>query len=259
MTHNDDRQLDLFKDPEPEKVEILEDLPLKPGQAAYANPRTEDGDKKKILLFPFLLLVILFLVVCAVFAYFYVSQNKKFTEKLARANMLISTQEQAFAELESELARTQQAGMEKDDALEKLRSRYDESKRSNIIRESRLESSLKKTKNEAEELKETQKKTISELGETRDEASKWQTVAKEDDQLRTRLLQKIEDLKSALNKNEAKMVQLTNELNEEINNNARLRSQVSTLKSEKNKLMNEIRRLEADINALINTPPPEQS
>ena len=259
MTKNGENKFDLFKDPEPEKVEILEDLPLKPGHAAYANPAAEDREKKKILLFPFLLLVILFLVFCAVFAYFYVSQNKKFTEKLDRANMLIRTQEQAFAELESDLAREQQAGMEKDDALNKLQKRYDESKRSNIIRESRLESSLKNSKTEAEELKETQKKTMSELGEIRDEASKWKTVSKEDDQLRSKLLQKIDDFRIELNKNEAKIVQLTNELNDEINNNAKLRNQITTLKSEKNKLMNEIRRLEADINALINTPPPEQS
>ena len=256
MIHDEESPFDQFKDPEPEEID---DLPLKPDHAAYPGQTQGSGEKRKMLLFPFLLLVFLFLVVCVVFAYFYISQNKKFTEKLDRASMLINTQEQAFAELESELARTQQAGMEKNDTLKKLQTRFDESKRSNIIRESRLESTLKKSRNETDTLKETHNKTLSEMGEIHDEAAKWQTVAKEDTQLRSTLLQKIERFKSELNKNEAKIVQLSNQLNDEINNNARLRNQITTLKSEKNRLMNEIRRLEADMNTLINTPPPEES
>jgi chromosome segregation ATPase len=258
MIRDGKNTFDQFKEPEPEEVPILDDLPLKPDDAGYRDAAQAE-EKKKMPLFPFLLLVILLVAVSAVFGYFYISQNKKFTEKLDRAQMLMRTQEQAFAELEAELAKTQQAFEEKDQSLDKLQTRFDEAKRGNIIRESRLESSLKKSKTEAEELKETHEETLSKLGDVRSESSKWQTVAKEDSQLRTKLLQKIEDLKSELDKSEARLVQVRGQLNSEINQNARLKNQINTLKSEKNRLMTEIKRLEADINALINTPPPPEN
>jgi len=254
MADKDHGKFDHFKDPEPEEVRELTDLPLYQGSIP-ASGRMHEAGKKKVLLFPFLLLIFLLVAVCVAFVYLYISQERQFKQELDRAHMLIRTQEAAVADLEMQLATEQTGKADTEGALRKLQTRYSDAKRNNIVREGRLESSLTKTEQEATRLKENHESTLGIVEELQGETSKWQTVAAEDSELRKQLIQKIETLKRRFEKSEAQIAALMTRLNNEISENARLQSKINTLTRDKSSLRDEMKRLQARLNALLNTPP----